>query len=136
MDKLSCKSPDMVRKEIGVYFLAYTIIRYVMADAARHHQVSPRYISFKGALQLNNEFMPYLAACSSQTKWLRLYNQLLGLIVAKKIGNRPGRCEPRAIRLQPKSYPILRASRKMEQLKLRRKQARKNKRLENEYLAA
>lgn len=66
MDKIACKSPDMVRKEIGVYFLAYTIIRYVMADAARQHLVPPNHISFKSTLQLFNEFMPYFSTCSNQ----------------------------------------------------------------------
>ncbi|NOQ63112.1 MAG: IS4 family transposase [Methyloprofundus sp.] len=35
MDMLRCKSPDMVRKEIAVYFLAYNLIRASIARAAK-----------------------------------------------------------------------------------------------------
>ncbi|CEG56148.1 transposase [Legionella fallonii] len=70
MNQLACKSPDMVKKEIGFYFLAYTIIRYIMVSAAAQHDLPPNKISFKGALQLINELMPYLSTCSSKRKWL------------------------------------------------------------------
>jgi hypothetical protein len=136
MDKLVCKSPDMIKKEIGFFFLAYNIIRYIIANAAVQHDVLPSTISFKGTLQLLNELMPYLSMCSTKRKWLALYNQLLSLIVTKKVGNRPGRFEPRAIRLQPKSFPILRTSRKSEKFKLQKKLTKKMKQLKKEALTA
>jgi len=36
MEKLSCKTPQMNEKEMWVYFLAYNLIRLVMAESARH----------------------------------------------------------------------------------------------------
>jgi hypothetical protein len=30
MDRLSCKTPDMNEKELGVYLLAYNLIRFLM----------------------------------------------------------------------------------------------------------
>jgi hypothetical protein len=41
----------MVRKEIWAHALAYNLIRTVMAQAAATHEVLPRSLSFKGALQ-------------------------------------------------------------------------------------
>src|SRR5271166_7048638 len=51
MDMLRCKTPAMVRKEIGMTLAAYNVIRALMARAAREHDRVPRRLSFKGALQ-------------------------------------------------------------------------------------
>ena len=41
MDVLRCKSQAMVEKEIAVYFLAYNLVRWVMAKAAVLADVLP-----------------------------------------------------------------------------------------------
>ena len=51
MDVLRCKTPEMVRKEIGMTLAAYNVIRALMARAAKEHERIPRRLSFKGALQ-------------------------------------------------------------------------------------
>jgi hypothetical protein len=48
MDILSCKTPEMVEKGMWVYFLAYNLIRLVMAEA----DLLPRQLSFKHSLQI------------------------------------------------------------------------------------
>lgn len=137
MDKLSCKSPDMIKKEIGVHFLAYNIIRHIMVNACVQYGALPNKVSFKGSLQLLNEYMPYLLTCSSQKKWELFYGEILRLIVTKKVGDRPGRCEPRAVISRPKtSFPILKKSRKAEQIKLQKKVNNIIKMIDNEALAA
>ncbi len=45
-----CRSPEMVRKEIGVHALAYNLIRTVMAQAADRNGTIPNIISFKWTL--------------------------------------------------------------------------------------
>ncbi len=52
MDVLRCQTPTMIEKELWVHLLAYTLIRLLMARAARHAGVHPREISFKHAVQL------------------------------------------------------------------------------------
>ena len=52
MDVLSCRTPQMVQKEIQVYLLAYNLIRYIMLHSALLADISPRQISFKHSLQL------------------------------------------------------------------------------------
>ena len=52
MNILSCKSPEMIEKEIWVTFLAYNLIRLLMAQAALLADILPRQISFKHTLQL------------------------------------------------------------------------------------
>ena len=100
---LSCKTPAMAEKEIWVYLLAYNLIRMIMVQAAIHTQQLPRELSFKHSLQL------WLA-------WGRQGNAsnhgtdpsvLLILIAQQKVGKRPGRVEPRALKRRPKPYPLL-----------------------------
>ncbi|MDR3503670.1 MAG: hypothetical protein P4L79_13920, partial [Legionella sp.] len=77
-----------------------------------------------------------LLSCVSTNKWRLLYNQLLKLIATKKVGNRPGRHEPRAVRCRPKTFAVLKKSRKTEQIKLQKKANKIIKMIEKEALAA
>ena len=120
MDMLSCKTPDMVRKEIGIHFLAYNFIRIIMAEACVMHNTIPWKISFKGAVQLLDEFMPQFLN-SSKRKNKMLYDEMLILIVKNKVGNRPGRIEPRVIKQRPKPFPTMNKPRTIEKERLMRK---------------
>ncbi|MCF6196447.1 MAG: IS4 family transposase [Emcibacter sp.] len=51
MDVLRCKSPDMVKKEILMTFIAYNCIRHLMHEAAEKNDKGVRNLSFKGCLQ-------------------------------------------------------------------------------------
>lgn len=106
MDVLRCKSPSMVRKEMWTHLLAYNLIRTVMADAAETHQISPRQVSFAGAMQTLRAFrdMVVLATCDD---WPRLYRAMLQAIAHHRVGDRPNRCEPRAIKRRPKPHALL-----------------------------
>ena len=108
MKILSCKSPEMIEKEIWATFLAYNLIRLLMAQAALLACVMPRQISFKHTLQL------WLAW--SQLATLSAHNvdigELFVLIAQQQVGKRAGRIEPRAIkRRPPQAYPKLMKSR-------------------------
>jgi hypothetical protein len=120
MDMLSCKTPEMVRKEIGAHFLAYNCIRVIMAEACEKYDYLPWQVSFKGTVQLVNEFSPYFTV-SNQHKNRELYVELLRLIVRNKVGNRPGRVEPRVIKQRPKPFPTLKKARSIEKNRLMRK---------------
>jgi hypothetical protein len=102
MGVLSCKTPDMVVREIWVYLLAYNLIRFMMVQSALLFDILPRRISFKHSLQL------WLAM---QGKIDQLdpdqYIDLLRLISQQTVGNRPGRIEPRAIKRRAKPFPLL-----------------------------
>lgn len=120
MDMLSCKTPDMVIKEIGTHFLAYNFIRILMAEACAKHNALPWKISFKGTVQLLNEFMPYFLNSSKNQNDI-MYAGLLELIIKNKVGNRPGRIEPRAVKQRPKPFPRLKRPRIIEQKRLMKK---------------
>jgi hypothetical protein len=100
MDVLRCKTPEMVRKEIWAHLLAYNLIRKFIVRAAEKHELRPREISFKGALQTINVFFAIWQ--SSATAKKLLYDEMLDAIASHHIGNRPGRREPRAVKRRPK----------------------------------
>lgn len=120
MDMLSCKTPEMVKKEIGVHFLAYNFIRIMIAEACSTYGNVPWKVSFKGSVQLLNEFIPYFL-CSTEEENKNLYSKMLALMVKNKIGNREGRMEPRAIKQRQKPFPTLKRSRVIEKERLKRK---------------
>lgn len=106
MDVLRCKSPAMVRKEVWAHFLAYNLIRAVMAQAAEEHGADPRQLSFAGALQALTAFGERLLD-AGEANSEALYEWLLLTIGAHQVGNRPDRVEPRARKRRPKDYPHL-----------------------------
>ena len=106
MDVLRCKSPAMVRKEIWAHLLVYNLIRTVMAQAASKHDVAPRQLSFKGTLQIMLAFAERLLEAEGRTIE-ELHEALLEAVAAHRVGDRPDRVEPRAIKRRPKPYPLL-----------------------------
>lgn len=108
MEILRGKSPEMVRKEIWVHLLAYNMIRKMMAQAALVHNTKPRELSFKGALHVIRAFRDrgILSECNE-----KIYTPLLRAIARKKVGNRPGRQEPRVVKRRPKSFARMQKAR-------------------------
>jgi len=128
MNILSCKTPEMVRKEIGIHFLAYNIIRIIMAEACSKYGSNPNSVSFKGTIQLLNACMPYFI--QGQITNDGLYDFMLRNLVKNKVGNRPGRCEPRLVKRRPKPFRTLKKSRYIEKERLTRKMEKIRQRVE------
>ncbi len=115
MELLSCQTPQMNEKEMWVYLLAYNLIRLLMVLAALCADLHPREISFKHTVQLWTEWTsPCLASHTSQHN-----APLFRLITQLKVGNRPGRIEPRARKRRPKSYPWLKVPRAQARQQIR-----------------
>jgi len=115
MDILRCKTPAMVEKEIWVYLLAYNLLRTVMAVAASANGVEPRAISFKGAKQALTAFAPKLEAARPRQR-ARLVDALLKAVAYHRVGDRPGRWEPRARKRRPKPTKRLNQPRRVAKL--------------------
>ena len=103
MEQLSCRTPAMANKEIWVYLLAYNLIRIIMAQAASIMQILPRQISFKHSVQL---WIAWTAHAGSLDNEHTRYRFCV-LIAQQRVGERPGRIEPRALKRRPKPYPLL-----------------------------
>jgi len=106
---LSCKTPAMAEKEIWVYLLAYNLIRMIMVQAAIHTQQLPRELSFKHSLQLWLAWSRQGTASNHDTD----ASVLLVLIAQQRVGKRPGRTEPRALKRRPKPFPLLNLPRQL-----------------------
>jgi hypothetical protein len=106
MEHLRSKTPEMVRKEIWATLLAYNLIRKLIGEAAYQHGLLPREISFKGAVQNLNAFRPLWSILGLNAAG-ELIQILLLLIAKRRVANRPGRVEPRAIKKRPRSFPRL-----------------------------
>jgi hypothetical protein len=100
MDILSCKTPDMVRKEVWAHLLVYNLARKVLAQAALAGAVTPRQLSFAGAVQTLNAFRWLLALGAGDP--VQLVRALLVAVATHVVGNRPGRVEPREVKRRPK----------------------------------
>jgi hypothetical protein len=105
MEMLRTKTPDMVRKEIGMHLLAYNLIRGVMAEAARGREMQPRELSFNGARQTMRAFEE--THLYEPKRIAADFPLLLDLISQKRVGDRPDRSEPRAVKRRPKPYHLL-----------------------------
>ena len=115
MDILRCKTPGMVRKEIWVHLLAYNLLRTVMAVAADEEDIHPRKISFKGAKQTVTAFAPKIEAAVPHTR-PALITEMLKAIAYHRVGNRPDRWEPRAVKRRPNRHDRLTYARELAKL--------------------
>ena len=106
MDVLRCQSPDMVEKEVWVHMLAYNIIRAFMATAALKTGAQPRELSFKGTLQAISAFRDTLRMAAPEHR-AQLWEAMFVVIGYDRVGDRPGRVEPRCKKRRPKPYHML-----------------------------
>jgi hypothetical protein len=106
MHHLRCKTPEMVRKEMWTYLLAYNLIRVRMAQAAAVHGIMPRKLSFSAAKTFMDDFATALRN-ARDSDYARLEAELLKAIAHCQVGNRPGRKEPRATKKREQNHPLL-----------------------------
>jgi len=120
MDRFTCKTPSMVRKEFYTYLLAYNLIRVRMAQAAKLHDKKPREISFKACKAAMTIWLPVIASAGSERERDTLERLMLDTIASRTVSDRPGRSEPRKIKRRPPSkYPSLTKRRAQEQQRLK-----------------
>ncbi len=118
MDILRGQTPEVVRKEVWAHLLVYNVVRTVMAEAARAAVVRPEEVSFAGALQTLNAFTPVLRSAGTEEEWERLWRALVAAIGSHRVGDRPDRVEPRAVKRRPKNFRRLKEPRAEARRKL------------------
>ena len=120
MEVLRGQSPDVVRKEILMHFLAYDLIRALMWQAAQEHGRPLHRLSFAGTMEHFHAVAPYLCLFSGTPQAATLYQLLLSWIASDVLPDRPNRIEPRALKRRPKPYDLLtRPRNEMRKLLLR-----------------
>ena len=106
MDVLRAKSPEMARRELWTCLLAYNLIRQTLLASAQHADRSPRQLSFTAAMQ---------KIAAGWITVVLLDDDVLAVLIEShwddlakhKIGHRPNRIEPRAIKRRPKPHDLL-----------------------------
>jgi hypothetical protein len=107
LDRLRCKSPAMVHREILALLIAHNLTRAIMAQAAAVHLVPLERISFAGTLDAFRHFSAALARCRRAGQRRRVWDELLRTLATDLVPERPNRREPRAVKRRPKAYALL-----------------------------
>ncbi len=109
MEHLRCKTPAMIRKELYAHLIGYNIVRAAMQAAALKFGICPTQLSFTGTMQALEELATGLRLQAGRVP--QQWENLLATINELRVGDRPGRSEPRRVKRRPKSYPLLRQPR-------------------------
>jgi hypothetical protein len=117
LDDLRGKTPETIRREIWVHWLAYNMIRKVTAQAALGHEKLPRELSFVAALAAVTGAWALASVADAPTLALHAQTQHQG-VAWIRVGHRPNRVEPRAIKRRPKHHKLLQRPREAARAKL------------------
>ena len=119
LGELRCQSPEMLAKELWGGLLAYNLVRKVGCQAACLQGLRPRAVSFTAAKQALCAGLKQRALSSPEER-CRVGGLLLERLGRERVGDRPGRVEPRATKRAPKGYPRLRQPRAQARARLQR----------------
>ena len=103
METLRCRTPEMARKELWAYLLAYNLIRLLMAQAALLADQVPRQLSFKHTVQV---WISWHQRGGGSYDGVVMHGLLL-LIAEPRVGRRPGRIEPRQRKRRNNTFPLM-----------------------------
>jgi putative transposase len=119
METLRCKTPWMVEKEIWTTFLGYNLVRKVSCQAAMLEGKHPRQISFTASLDAVRAGWVNMTHGSADLR-RGLGLALLVALGKEQVGDRPDRCEPRAVKKRAKKQALLMVPRAEAKAALRR----------------
>lgn len=107
LDILRCKTPDMIQKEVLMYFIVFNAIKLMINDNRKEH-VQPDEMSFNSCRQVLNSFVMNainwpLSDYFKQTAPGKLKNIMSECQLKKRFG----RVEPRVQKRRPKPFKLL-----------------------------
>ncbi len=112
MNHLSCKTPEMIRKEITMFMTAYNLVRTMMLEAAQVAGIQASRISFTSAAALTEEWMRIVLMRKpgiSKNEFMRTFFEMLAENI---VPMRPGRSEPRVVKRTEQRFPKMKKARK------------------------
>ena len=104
LETLRCKTPAMARQELWTGLLVYNLIRQSILQSAREAECQPDELSFTATMQMLATSWLVAAVLDAAEPLVRLRVLHGG---SHRVGNRPDRVEPRAVKRRPKSHPLL-----------------------------
>jgi len=126
MEHLRCQSPQMAQKEFFMHLIGYNLIRAVMIETVRKHDVPLERISFKGSVDSVRQYSLVISKARTKKKAAGLLAELLRVLASDLVPYRPNRREPRALKRRGKPFPLLTQPRKIFQEIAHRSRYRKN----------
>lgn len=117
LGELRCLTPFMIEKEIWARCLAYNLVRQVAAKAAVVAGLSPRQMSFKATKQALLGCWQKLTMATEED-YVATALAMLRVLRKQIVGNRPNRCEPRAVKGRAKPHDLLTEPRAAAKAKL------------------
>ena len=107
MDMLKGQTPDMISKEVNLYFIAYNLIRLLMYKAAEETGAQLQKISFKSTVTAIRIWVPILAEARTKAEYNKYLVEFLREIAYPRCRNRKHKSEPRAKKRRAKNYQLL-----------------------------
>jgi hypothetical protein len=107
MDALKCKTLEMIQKELQIYFLAYNLIRLIMAKTATEQGVSLEKISFQATVDAIKEYGLRMGLTTNTETYQLLLEQMKRIIAYPRRRNRKNRVEPRVLKRRKKNFQLL-----------------------------
>lgn len=105
LDVLRCQSPALIEKEVWLHAIAYNLVRALMLEAAWTHGVELARLSFKGTVDTLRHWAPLFATAPVAER--TVHRELLRILAADQVPDRPNRGEPRARKRRAKNYQLL-----------------------------
>jgi hypothetical protein len=102
LEVLRGKTPEMARTELWMGLLAYNLVRQSLLQAAGAAECSPRQLSFCAAQQYLAT--TWLLAATNHPATPSLIPLRLTHLASDRVGHRPNRIEPRAIKRRARAY--------------------------------
>ena len=112
MEHLAVRSPEMIARSLAMHWLAYQLIRALMQEAALSWDVPLERVSFQGSVDAARHFGEALLRARSRRRRNQLLAELLRILAADAVPERPGRVEPRLLKRRPKRFGRLERPRK------------------------
>ncbi|CAA0113802.1 Uncharacterised protein [BD1-7 clade bacterium] len=101
---LNSKSPDMVIKEIQMFFIVYNVLRLLILDSSS--PLEPMTMAFKSCVQTLLAYHDREGFLSEKTP-LQYTTELRQAIASCMLFQRPGRVEPRQVKRRPKPFKLM-----------------------------
>lgn len=107
MDLLKGKTPEIVDKEVFLYFIAYNLARLIMKEAAEKNNADLTKMSFTATITGIQSWALMLARAENEERYERYFDEFLKMIAYPRCRNRKNRTEPRAKKRRPKNFQLL-----------------------------
>lgn len=107
LEQLTCRTPEMVAKEICLAMMAYNLVRSVTCLVAREAGLPPRAFSFTRVRNVVNAFAPAIAAAADQDQAKKVWDDIRYYAGQAKLPKRSRKrpSYPREVWRKPQTYP-------------------------------